>query len=325
VKAAIFKNPDQAPQIVSQSVAALAIGGRLVPQKIPAIARGANVTAVLVKKGQKVKTGQILAVLDVQGKKMKYTATADGVISSLGVSPDLTRLDSDSLALIAQSPECSTTAIRYAILAGFLASPTSITQIVEAAVTAAPSFSDVIIKTAQEAAPDQSDAIAKAAMKAMPPAQATAASASPSPSPLDTNNVIALEQPESGLSPAELDAEHAFNRLKQSGGLSDPKNVQEAVKHVMARHTVTSEIPAPLGAKIIAIYKKNGEIVHTGDKLLTLRLPDGREVPVLAQQDGIMQEIHVSKGGIIGNTRPRSARNEPDTRYDVISVTLRTI
>jgi biotin carboxyl carrier protein len=69
VKAAIFQRPEQAPEIVSRTVAELAKGGRLIPQRVPPSARDAAVTAVLVKKGQKVTTGQILAVLEVQGKK----------------------------------------------------------------------------------------------------------------------------------------------------------------------------------------------------------------------------------------------------------------
>jgi len=325
VKASIFQHPDLAPQIVSQTVAELAKGGRLVPQKIPPIARGASITALLAKKGQKVTTGQILAVLDVQGKMMKYTATADGVINSLGVSPDLTRLDSDSLAVIAQSSEHSLTAIRHVILAATVASPASITQIVASTVTAAPTVTDVIIKTAQEALPDQAEALAKISAAAISPMQANPAITPTPTSPLATNHVIALEHPEAALSPAQLDTQHAFDQLKRDGGLSDPQKVGEAVKHVMERHTVTTEIPAPLGARVIAIHKKNGEIVHTGDKLLTLRMPDGKTIRILAKQDGIMQGINISKGGFIGNTHPRSARNERTNGVGMILVTLRTI
>jgi len=303
VKAAIFQHPEQSPQIVSQTVAELAKGGRLVPQKIPASARGATITALLAKKGQRVTSGQILAVLDVRGQRMKYTATADGVIQSLGVSSDLTRLDSDSLAVIAQSSEHSLTAIRHVILAAALASPTTITQIVAAAATATPTVTDVIIKAAQEAVPDQAEAIAKAA----PPVVAT-------PPPKEAT------PPEST---AEQEIKQEMSTLKAEGKLEDQNEVRSAVQKVMKKHTETKEIAAPLGAQVIAIHKHAGDVVHKGDKILTLRLADGTKLPILAVADGVMQELSVSKGGIVGNSRPKSAKTDhPNTRSGVILITM---
>jgi acetyl/propionyl-CoA carboxylase alpha subunit len=306
VKAAIFQHPDQAPQIVSETVAELAKGGRLVTQKIPPSARGATISALLVKKGQKVTTGQVLAVLNVQGKMMKYSATADGTIQSLGVSSDKTLINPDSLALIAQSSESSLTAIRQVILAATLASPTSITEIVAASAKAAPTVSGVIIKTAQEALPAQAEAIAKAA----PPVV-----------PASANN------PAQGqASPAEQDMRQELDALKAEGKLGDKAEVSAAVQKVMKKHTETKEISAPLGAKVIAIHKHAGEVVHKGDKILTLRLANGSNLPILAVADGVMQELSVSKGGVIGNTRPKSAKagSHPSSRSGVILITMIT-
>jgi acetyl/propionyl-CoA carboxylase alpha subunit len=306
VKAAIFQHPDQAPQIVSATVTELAKGGRLVPQKIPASARGATITALLVKRGQKVTTGQILAVLDVHGKRMKYSATADGTIQSLGVSSDMTQINSDSLALIAQSSESSLTAIRQVILAAAVASPDSITEIVEASAKAAPTVSSIIIRAAQEAAPAKAEAIAKAAPPVVPAHSSDAV--------------------QSKDTPAEEEIKQELATLKAEGKLGDKAEVSAAVQKVMKKHTETKEISAPLGAKVIAIHKHAGEVVHKGDKILTLRLANGSNLPILAVADGVMQELSVSKGGVIGNTRPKSAKagSHPTSRSGVILITMIT-
>jgi len=34
---------------------------------------------------------------------------------------------------------------------------------------------------------------------------------------------------------------------------------------------------------------------------------DGKPMPILAKQSGVMQTLNYSKGGVIGNTRPRAA------------------
>ena len=287
VKAALFQNPDKAKEIVSYTVAELAKGGRLVPQKMPPNIRGAKVTKVLIKKGQRVITGQTLAVMDVQGKPMKYTATADGVIESVSMSPDSSPYGPQPLALIAQSSDSSLTAIRHVILAAAIASPASITEIVSAAATAAPTVSGVIAKAAQEALPNQADAIAKS----LPPPVAAPTS-----------------DPSSTLSPPELEMKQELETLKASGKLSDPKEVTAATKRVVEKNTHHYDIPAPMGARVIAIHKHLGDVVHAGDKILTIRMADGKVIPILAKQDGVVQELTISKGGIIGNSRPASAK-----------------
>lgn len=299
VKAALFQNPDKAKEVVSYTVAELAKGGRLVPQKMPANVRGAKVTKVLAKKGQRVITGQALAVMDVQGKPMKYTATADGVIESLSMSPDASPYGPEPLALIAQSSEYSLTAIRHVILAAAIAAPGSITEIVSAAATAAPTVSGVIAKAAQEALPDQADAIAKAVPSPV---------ATPTPDPAST------------LTPPELEMKQELEALKATGKLNDPKEVSAATKRVMEKNTLHCDIPAAMGATVIAIHKHPGDVVHGGDKILTLRMPDGRKIPVLAKKDGVVQELIVSKGGIIGNSRPASAK--ANSFHSIIPATL---
>ena len=100
---------------------------------------------------------------------------------------------------------------------------------------------------------------------------------------------------------AELD------RLKAEGKLTSRRAVASAVRKVINDNSIQHEIPAPMGAKVIAVHKHPGDAVHVGDKIVTL-LVNGKEVPVLAKQDGIMQAINVSKGGVIGNSRPRAAK-----------------
>ena len=235
-------------------------------------------------------TGQALAVMDVQGKPMKYTATADGVVESLSMSPDASPYGPEPLALISQSSEYSLTAIRHVILAAAIAAPGSITEIVSAAATAAPSVSGVIAKAAQEALPAQADAIAKAV-----------------PSPVAAPTL----DPSSTLSHPELEMKQELDSLKSSGKLNDPKEVSAATKRVIEKNTRHYDIPAALGARVIAIHKHSGDVVHAGDKILTLRMPDGKVIPILAKQDGVVQELTISKGGIIGNSRPASAKVDP--------------
>ena len=291
VKAALFQNPDKAKEVVSYTVAELAKGGRLVPQKMPANVRGAKVTKVLVKKGQRVITGQALAVMDVQGKPMKYTATADGVVESVSMSPDVSPYGPEPLALIEQSSDASLTAIRHVILAAAIAAPGSITEIVSAAAIAAPTVSGVIVQAAQEAVPAQADAIAKAA----PPIVPTKPS---------NDGAVAQTAP-------ELEMKQELEALKSSGKLNDPKAVGAATQRVIEKNTRHYDIPAAMGATVIAVHKHAGDVVHVGEKILTLRMPDGKVIPVLAKQDGVVQELTISKGGIIGNSRPASAKADP--------------
>jgi len=303
VKAALFQNPDKAKEVVSYTVAELAKGGRLIPQKMPANIHGAKVTRVVVKLGQRVTTGQTLAVMDVQGKPMKYTSTADGIVESVSMSPDASPYGPEPLALIAQSSEYSLTAIRHVILAAAMAAPSSITEIVSAAATAAPTVSGVIASAAKEALPDQADAIAKAVPSPV---------AAPTPDPAST------------LSPPEEEMKQELAKLKEEGKLGDKKAVRDAYEKVIKKHTETKEIAGPMGARVIAVHKHAGDVVHVGDKIITVRLADGRQLPILAKAAGVMQELNVSKGGIIGNTSPSSAQIDSESlvRIGVIRITM---
>lgn len=99
----------------------------------------------------------------------------------------------------------------------------------------------------------------------------------------------------------------ALDRLKAQGKLTSSRSVSAAVRQVVKDNSVNHELKAPVGAKVIAVHKRAGEYVRVGDKIVTLEV-DGKPMPILAQQAGIMQTINFSKGGVIGNSRPRAAQ-----------------
>jgi biotin carboxyl carrier protein len=142
------------------------------------------------------------------------------------------------------------------------------------------------------------------------------AGVSPSPAPATQQPVEAAsatpptnagQQPASQKTDINTQIVAALDRLKAEGKLTSRRAVAAAVRKVINDNSIQHEIPAPLGAKVIAVHKHPGDAVHVGDKIITL-LVNGKEVPVLAKQDGIMQAINVSKGGVIGNSRPRAAK-----------------
>jgi len=103
----------------------------------------------------------------------------------------------------------------------------------------------------------------------------------------------------------------ALDRLKAQGKLTSNRSVSAAVRQVVKDNSVNHELQAPVGAKVIAVHKRAGEYVRVGDKIVTLEV-DGKPMPILAQQAGIMQTINFSKGGVIGNSRPRAAQAETE-------------
>ena len=103
----------------------------------------------------------------------------------------------------------------------------------------------------------------------------------------------------------------ALDRLKAQGKLTSNRSVSAAVRQVVRDNSVNNELQAPVGAKVIAVHKHAGEYVRVGDKIVTLEV-DGKPMPILAKQAGIMQTINFSKGGVIGNSRPRAAQAEPE-------------
>lgn len=101
----------------------------------------------------------------------------------------------------------------------------------------------------------------------------------------------------------------ALDRLKAQGKLTSNRSVSAAVRQVVRDNSVNHELQAPVGAKVIAVHKRAGDYVRVGEKIVTLEV-DGKPLPILAKQAGIMQTINFSKGGVIGNSRPRAAQAE---------------
>lgn len=105
----------------------------------------------------------------------------------------------------------------------------------------------------------------------------------------------------------------ALDRIKAEGRLRSNRTVTAAVRKVVADNSEKHDLSAPRGARVIAVHKRPGDFVQVGEKIVTLEV-DGKPVPILAKQSGVMQTLNYSKGGVIGNTRPRAAWNDaPDT------------
>lgn len=115
----------------------------------------------------------------------------------------------------------------------------------------------------------------------------------------------------------------ALERLKEEGKLHSNRDAASAVRKVVNENSIEHEIPAPKGATVIAVHKRPGDLVRVGDKIVTL-LVNGKQVPIIAQQDGIMQTINVSKGGVIGNSRPRAAKAGQEIPGSIV-ITLRPL
>jgi len=122
-------------------------------------------------------------------------------------------------------------------------------------------------------------------------------------------------------SAAALEITAEMQKLKDEGKLTSNRAVAAAVRKVITNNSIQHDIPAPMGAKVIAVHKHPGDLVHIGDKIVTL-LVNGNELPILAKQEGIMQTINVSKGGIIGNSRPRAAKTHGEKEGDKGSIVI---
>ena len=128
--------------------------------------------------------------------------------------------------------------------------------------------------------------------------------------------------PRNPTSKAAAEMTAAMEELKSEGKLTSNRAVSAAVRKVVIDNSIQHEIPAPLGAKVVAVHKYPGDLVRVGDKIVTLEF-NGKRIPIFAKQDGIMQTINVSKGGVIGNSRPRAAKHTP--QQGSILLTLRNI
>lgn len=151
-----------------------------------------------------------------------------------------------------------------------------------------------------------------------------APSVNPSAQPSGTNQTMSSTN--STNSPAAMEMTAAMEKLKAEGKLTSNRSVAAAVRKVITDNSIQHDIPAPMGAKVIAVHKHPGDLVHIGDKIVTL-IVNGKELPILAKQEGIMQAINVSKGGIIGNSRPRAAKThgEKDGGKGSIVIYLRPL
>ncbi len=143
--------------------------------------------------------------------------------------------------------------------------------------------------------------------------------ASPDPKAAQSPAAAIPQQP---ISRAASEMTAAMEGLKAEGKLTSNRAVSAAVRKVIDHNSTQHEIPAPTGAKVIAVHKHPGDLVMAGDKIVTLEF-NGKQIPILAKQDGIMQTINVSKGGVIGNSRPRAAKHIP--QQGSILLTLRNI
>lgn len=166
--------------------------------------------------------------------------------------------------------------------------------------------------------------IAPAPAPATPlPDQSTNGSPLPAPAtngagvPTSTN---AAQPPTMSKAASEMTA--AMQKLQEEGKLTSNRSVSAAVRKVIRDNSIQHDIPAPMGAKVIAVHKHPGDLVRSGDKIVTL-LVNGKEVTILAKQTGVMQTINVSKGGVIGNTRPSAAKAGSDN--GIIVITLRPL
>jgi len=129
--------------------------------------------------------------------------------------------------------------------------------------------------------------------------------------------------PASTNATAAMEMTAAMEQLREEGKLTNNRAVSAAVRKVINDNSEQHALSAPMGAKVIAVHKHPGDLVRVGDKIVTL-LVDGKQVPILAKQEGVMQAINVSKGGIIGNSRPRAAKVGSPTEGSIL-MTLRTI
>jgi acetyl/propionyl-CoA carboxylase alpha subunit len=149
---------------------------------------------------------------------------------------------------------------------------------------------------------------------------------SPLPAPATNGAVVPAStnaaQPPATVSKAASEMSAAMQKLQEEGKLTSNRSVSAAVRKVIRDNSIQHDIPAPMGAKVIAVHKHPGDMVRIGDKIVTL-LVNGKEVPILAKQTGVMQTINVSKGGVIGNTRPSAAKAGSDN--GIIVITLRPL
>ena len=98
----------------------------------------------------------------------------------------------------------------------------------------------------------------------------------------------------------------AMQHLHEHGQLTSNKALAASLRKVITDNSIQHPLAAPMGSKVVAVHKHPGDYVRRGEKIVTL-LVDGKTVPILAKQDGVMQAINVSKGGVLGNSLPTAS------------------
>ena len=131
----------------------------------------------------------------------------------------------------------------------------------------------------------------------IPPATAPTAGAAPTGAK-QTQNYLAAAQMIS-----------AMQHLREQGKLTSNRALAASLRKVITDNSIQHPLAAPMGSKVVAVHKHPGDYVRRGEKIVTL-LVDGKNVPILAKQDGVMQAINVSKGGILGNSLPTAANDD---------------
>lgn len=101
----------------------------------------------------------------------------------------------------------------------------------------------------------------------------------------------------------------AMQHLRDQGKLTSNRALAASLRKVITDNSIQHPLAAPMGSKVVAVHKHPGDYVRRGEKIVTL-LVDGKSVPILAKQDGVMQAINVSKGGILGNSLPTAANGD---------------
>ena len=145
-----------------------------------------------------------------------------------------------------------------------------------------------------------------------------------------TISLLSARLSTNALSQETLNSEVATRIRKELSPLVSDKRMEDskAVSEAVARATTSSiesktrslSVEGPSGSKVLAVYKKQGEIVHRGEKIATI-LHNGHEVPIVATADGIMQEINISKGGILGNHLPSSVQRHKSRSVLIATIT----
>ena len=138
---------------------------------------------------------------------------------------------------------------------------------------------------------------------AIPPAPAPVAPAAPTAGAVPTG----AKQTQSYLAAAQMIS--AMQHLREQGKLTSNRALAASLRKVITDNSIQHPLAAPMGSKVVAVHKHPGDYVRRGEKIVTL-LVDGKNVPILAKQDGVMQAINVSKGGILGNSLPTAANND---------------